>query len=109
MAAERQTAATTVKVAPSAASVRSGRVTFVARNVGKLPHNLVVLRTNLAAGKLSVVGSQAKEIGRVGKTPVFGPGRTRRLTVRLAAGKYVLICNVPGHYQAGMTAAFRVR
>lgn len=115
-AAERQTAATTVrvqlkewKVVRSVASVRSGRVTFVVRNVGKLSHDFVVLRTNLAPGKLPVAGSRAKEVGRVGKTPVFGPGQTRRLTLTLKAGKYVLICNVPGHYKAGMTVAFRVR
>ena len=97
------------KVAPSARIVRSGSVTFVIRNIGKLPHNLVVLRTNLAPGKLPLAGTRAKEIGRVGRTPVVGPGQTRRLTLTLKAGKYVLICNVPGHYTAGMTASFRVR
>lgn len=97
------------KVIPSVASVRAGKVTFVARNLGQLDHNLVVLRTNLAPGKLPTVGARAKEIGRVGKTPVFSPGQARRLALTLKAGKYVLICNVPGHYKAGMFAGFRVR
>jgi uncharacterized cupredoxin-like copper-binding protein len=115
-AAERRVEATTVRVqlkewrvVLSATRVRSGRVTFVVRNAGKLPHNLVVLRTTRAPARLPVSGSRANEIGRVGKTPVFGPGRTRRLTLRLKAGKYVLICNVPGHYRSGMFVAFRVR
>jgi len=30
------------------------------------------------------------------------------LTVDLKAGKYLLICNVPGHYGAGMWAEFTV-
>lgn len=89
--------------------MRAGKVTFVARNVGRLDHNLVVLRTKLAPGKLPVVGARAKEVGRVGKTPVFRPRQTRRLTLTLKAGKYVLICNVPGHYKAGMFVGFRVR
>lgn len=97
------------KVIPSVPSVRAGKVTFVARNVGQLDHNLVVLRTNLAPRKLPTVGARAKEVGRVGKTPVFSPGQTRRLALTLKAGRYVLICNVPGHYKAGMFVGFRVR
>ncbi len=88
--------------------VPAGQVTFVAKNIGKLPHNLVVLRTSLAASKLPMMGDAAKEVGRLGKTPVFGPGQTRRLTLTLKPGRYVLICNVAGHYMAGMRAAFRV-
>lgn len=97
------------KVIPSVASVRTGKVTFVARNVGQLDHNLVVLRTNLAPRRLPTVGARAKEVGRVGKTPVFSPGQTRRLALTLKAGMYVLICNVPGHYKVGMFVGFRVR
>ncbi len=114
--AEAREAATTVrvqlkefKVIPSVRSVRAGRVVFAARNTGRVPHNLVVLRTNLAPDKLPVVGSVAKELGRQGKTPVFGPGKTRRLALDLKPGKYVLICNVPGHYKAGMHVGFTVR
>ena len=36
-------------------------------------------------------------------------GQTRRLALTLNAGRYVLICNVPGHYKAGMFVGFRVR
>lgn len=96
------------KVVPSAKRVPAGKVTFVARNVGNVPHNLVVLRTNRAPGKLPLAGNRAKEVGRVGKTPVFRPGQTRRLAPTLKTGKYVLICNVPGHYKAGMFVGFRV-
>lgn len=115
-AAEERATATTVrvqlrewKVVPSMVSVRSGKVTFVVRNVGNLSHDFVVLRTNLAPGKLPTVGARAKEVGRVGKTSVFIRGQTRRLTLKLKPGKYVLICNVPGHYKAGMFVGFRVR
>lgn len=97
------------KLVPSATSVRAGKVIFVARNAGEVAHNLVVLRTKLAPGKLPMVGSRAKEVGLQGKTPVFGAGKTRRLTLTLKRGRYVLICNVPGHYKAGMFAGLRVR
>lgn len=97
------------KVIPSVRRTRAGRVVFVVRNVGSVPHNLVVLRTDRAPDKLPMAGSVAKEVGRQGKTPVFGPGKSRRLALDLRPGKYVLICNVPGHYKAGMFVGFTVR
>jgi uncharacterized cupredoxin-like copper-binding protein len=36
------------------------------------------------------------------------PGRTAKLTVRLKPGRYILLCNLRGHYRGGMHAAFRV-
>ncbi|MBA2295692.1 MAG: hypothetical protein H0W16_11240 [Actinobacteria bacterium] len=97
------------KVIPAVASVRAGRVTFVVRNAGKIAHDFVVLRTRLAPTRLPVVGSRAKEVGLVSRTPTFGAGQTKRLTAVLKSSAYVLICNVPGHYQAGMAARLRVR
>ena len=31
------------------------------------------------------------------------------MTATLAAGNYVVVCDVPGHYQLGMHAAFIVK
>jgi uncharacterized cupredoxin-like copper-binding protein len=90
-------------------TVPKGTVVFQVVNRGVLPHDFVVLRTNIAPGKLPVVGQRAREVGRVGKTPVLGRGETHRLTLTLRPGKYVLICNVPGHYRAGMFVGFSVR
>lgn len=95
-------------VMPSKSRVRAGNVTFVATNAGKVKHNLVVLKTKLAPSKLPMAGAKAKEVGLVGKTRVFGPKQTRKLALTLKAGRYVLICNVAGHYMAGMRVAFRV-
>jgi uncharacterized cupredoxin-like copper-binding protein len=36
-------------------------------------------------------------------------GDRRTLALRLAAGNYVLYCNMEGHYLGGMHAAFTVR
>jgi len=96
------------KVIPSVRRAQAGKVTFVVRNAGQIDHDFVVLRTNLPPGGLPSVGARAKEVGRRGRIPVFGPGKTRRLTLDLKPGKYVLICNVPGHYKAGMFVGFRV-
>ena len=97
-------------VRPGVASVAAGTVTFAAKNQGTMPHELVVLRTDLDPGKLPQGdGGMAKEVGRVGEVPQMAPGSaTQYLTLDLKPGKYVLLCNVPGHYGLGQYAAFTV-
>jgi uncharacterized cupredoxin-like copper-binding protein len=99
------------RVSPSVRSAASGRVTFVVHNADGVPHNLVVLRTGIAPRSLPVTGEhgRAREIGRKGSTAVLHDEQTVRLSLTLPAGRYLLICNVPGHYQRGMVVAFRVR
>jgi uncharacterized cupredoxin-like copper-binding protein len=97
------------KMNPSPSVGKSGLVTFTVKNNGHLKHQFIVLKTNVAQGKLPVKASKAVLVGKVeGKLSAVGPGQTKRLTVKLPAGKYVLLCNLPAHYQAGQHAAFRV-
>lgn len=83
-------------------------MTFVVRNAGTVKHELVVLRTATKAAKLPVNdGGKASERGSVGRQ--LAAGATRRLTLTLTKGHYVLICNLGGHYMAGMRANLTVR
>ena len=43
--------------------------------------------------------------GEIGETE---PGATGTLTVTLPAGRYVMLCNVPAHYKAGMYGTLTV-
>jgi len=97
------------KLVPSRATVQPGRVTFVVRNDGSIVHELVVLRSDRHHHSLKVQGGKAVETGRLGRIPQVPSGVSRRLTLRLPAGRYVLLCNLLGHYQAGQFAALRVR
>lgn len=97
------------KLTPSATSVRAGTVTFTVKNVGKLDHELIVVKTNAAPGKLPVKNSKASEKGRVGGIAPLDPGKSGKLTLKLAKGKYVLLCNVTAHYPAGQYAGFTVK
>lgn len=94
---------------PSPKSISSGKVTFNVRNNGSDRHELVVIRTTKAASKLPQKGGRASEKGRVGDTGVFAGGKSRKLTVTLKKGRYVLVCNLPGHYAGGMRAGFTVK
>jgi uncharacterized cupredoxin-like copper-binding protein len=92
-------------------SVPPGNVHFNVSNDGAVRHELVVIKTNVAPDKLPVKGKEADE--EVGPSPgeVGGldPGKKATLTVKLDAGKYVLICNLPGHYKAGQRTGLTVR
>jgi len=90
-------------------SAKAGNVTFDLSNDGTLPHEMVVIKTDKKAGDLPVDSSgKASEAGSVGEAQVE-PGATDELTLKLAAGNYALVCNLPGHYTAGMYADFTVK
>ena len=94
-------------VTPSPQSVAPGSVTFDA--VGGF-HQLTVIRTDLAPDALPQSGNTVDLSGLdvIGATSVLAAGETAQLSADLTAGNYVLICNVPSHYDSGMRAAFTV-
>jgi len=79
---------TEFKIAPATLTVAAGKVTFVVKNAGKIPHDLSLSKTQ--------------------KTPAIAAGGTAKLTVTLAKGTYTLYCSVPGHEQLGMKATLTV-
>ena len=101
-------------VSPDKSSVAAGIVTFEAKNIGTIPHELVVLKTDLPADSLvveeAVVNEEASGelIGEI-EEDELGPGQSSSASFNLTPGKYVLFCNIPAHYQSGMFAAFEVR
>lgn len=100
-------------VEPETTSVSAGTIAFDAVNEGSMEHNLVVIRTDLAADDLpfSDDGSRVDEGASgevVAEVDTLEPEDTGAVTVDLTPGGYVLICNEPGHYKAGMYVSFTV-
>jgi uncharacterized cupredoxin-like copper-binding protein len=97
------------KVSPSPKSVTHGKITFTAKNKGSMEHYLIVIKTSTAASKLKVTNNRASEKGRVGKVDDIAAGTSKKITLNLKKGHYVLLCNIPGHYKAGMHSDFTVK
>ena len=91
-------------VRPSVESVPAGEVTFVARNVGKVEHELMVEPKPL---KFDSPG-QPTEDAAMGMIEEMGPMAHGRMTLDMMPGEYELFCNVPGHYASGQTVDFTV-
>ena len=92
-------------------TIPAGNVLFLVTNSGGVTHELVVLKTDLAADKLvanpDVAGKVEEEV-HMGETGDIAGGRFNGLSLQLGAGNYVIICNEIGHYMSGMRVAFTV-
>jgi uncharacterized cupredoxin-like copper-binding protein len=100
-------------VAPTPGVGKAGKLTFTVHNDGQLPHEFVVVSTAQQSGELAEASGggqkEASEKGKVDEIGDMAPGTRKTLTVNLKAGHYVLLCNLPGHYQAGQHIDFNVQ
>jgi uncharacterized cupredoxin-like copper-binding protein len=107
-------------VLPAQSSAPAGEITFTVTNSGPDDvHEFVVVKTDLdhgalptaADGSVDETGEGMEVIGEIEDIPV---GETMDVTVTLAAGSYVLLCNIytaeedEAHYEMGMRTAFTV-
>ncbi len=91
------------------ASVKAGRTTMTFNNVGSKVHEMVVLKTDAAPGSLKVGADRTvSEDTSVGEDSETAAGKTKSTTINLEPGRYILVCNIEGHYQKGMYTAFTV-
>lgn len=95
--------------APMDVTVKAGKLKLTLVNNGKTAHEIVVLKTNQAAGALAVSGARVGEATSVGEVSETPAGATKSSTLSLKPGKYVFVCNIPGHYQSGMRGTLTVQ
>ncbi len=98
----------------SASTVQPGKITFDVINLSKeLTHELVLIRLDGAHGRLPY-NQDTDEVREDRTTPIgevsdLAPGGHGSLKLTLTPGIYMLVCNQPGHYRAGMHTMLTVK
>jgi uncharacterized cupredoxin-like copper-binding protein len=102
-----------MEMAAQPAQVPAGAVTFHASNESRtLAHEMLLVKVPDFNIKLPYNAKTSEviepRIHKLGEIPDLRPGASGALTVTLAPGNYLLLCNQPGHYKGGMWTRFTV-
>ena len=88
------------RVLPQRVTVPAGRIEIVARNTGRLTHNVAVVQFDRPLGE-----DDEKQYAR---TPTAHPGDVVRTSVALRPGKYRLVCTIANHDNLGQYGELKV-
>ena len=105
----------TMGIAVSTDNVKAGEVTFEVLNSSKdTVHEVIVARLKNATTPLPYLASDMKvdedKAGvHLGEVSELDPGKTGALRLDLKPGIYLLYCDLPAHYMAGMWTLFTVK
>ena len=94
-------------------SVKAGPVRFDVTNWSRsIVHEVLVVAVDTPAAQLPYDFAQGKviedQVKVLGDTSELPPNASHNLDLTLAPGSYLLICNVAGHYAAGMATPLTV-
>ena len=101
-------------IALDSGSVSAWEVIFNVANTGEIPHEFVVVRSDLGATGLPATADgavDASQVEFIGAIATFDGGASESVSLDLATGNYVLLCNLVdpiSHYANGMTTGFVV-
>jgi uncharacterized cupredoxin-like copper-binding protein len=99
--------ARTMGITATPASIQAGEITFEAINNSKaLVHEMIVASLKDPTKPLPYIADEQRvdeEKGEhLGEVSELAPGAKGALRITLKPGRYLLYCNVPGHYAMGM-------
>jgi uncharacterized cupredoxin-like copper-binding protein len=103
----------TMGVTAAPASAPTGVVSFQVTNTSKdTVHEMILVYLADPKAPLAYSEKDSKldedKIGYVAEVSELDPGKSGTLTKVLKAGEYLLVCNVAGHFMAGMWTKFEV-
>jgi uncharacterized cupredoxin-like copper-binding protein len=98
------------EIVMSTSSASAGDVQFAITNDGPSAHEFVVVKSDVAPDALPVVDGLVPEEGLdvIGEAEDIAPGTSPTLELSLEAGSYIVLCNIVGHYEQGMSAGLTV-
>jgi len=83
----------------------TGSYNYHITNVGTMEHEMLVMKTDLAANQLPMKGGDINEDALVPMSdgPNIAPGGSQNRKIDLTKpGTYLFVCNIPGHFKQGM-------
>ena len=97
----------------SATRAYAGDVMFAVTNYGTTQHEFLVVKTDIEPGKITLgddnrFDEELDGIEVIDEIAEFEVNTTGMLKVALDPGAYQLLCNIAGHYSAGMYTGFEV-
>jgi uncharacterized cupredoxin-like copper-binding protein len=102
--------------APQTATLEAGATTIEAPNEGSVEHELVIFESDKnpaelpteANGEVDEEKLEQEGAEEAGEIEDVEPGKTKSAEFNLKPGKYVMFCNLPGHYAQGMYGTLTV-
>jgi uncharacterized cupredoxin-like copper-binding protein len=90
-----------------ASTMKAGAFTFAITNSGTTPHELLIFESKLDAAAYPTQSSggideEGAGVALVSDGENIDPGGTQERKITLKPGKYLFVCNIPGHFQQGM-------
>ena len=103
-----------VGIKVSSHTVAAGEVTFEVKNTSKQTvHEMIISPIKDANHPLPYIQATDKvdedAAGHLGEVAELEPGKSGALRVTLKPGRYILYCNVTGHYALGMWTLLTVK
>jgi uncharacterized cupredoxin-like copper-binding protein len=101
-------------ITPATTETTAGLLDFTVTDNGPTAHELLIFQSDLTPDKFPMKDGRVDEAGD-GINKVFDSGAnidvntTKSFDAALTADSYYLVCNLPGHFAAGMHTAFTVK
>jgi uncharacterized cupredoxin-like copper-binding protein len=96
-----------------AGTIKAGKTQITSTNSGVIQHEMLIFKSDLAASAYPKdakgdIKEEGKGITLVSDGENIDPAGSQVRQVDLTPGTYLFVCNIPGHFKAGMSTVVTV-